>query len=157
MQKPEPKIVHKPFLTMARKRGLIGWAFLSVASGMIILTSFYPFVGAVNLALQTGAGARMTYADPLWFNFQRLFVDPQLRQVLSNTFLFLIIQVPIMIMLGLVLASMLNDQTLKLRGGVPHRDFSPLRCRACCLLAHFPPDVFYKRLDKFHAGWAWDP
>jgi len=113
---PDPKPVRKPLFTMARKRGLIGWAFLSVASGMIILTSFYPIAGAVNLALQTGAGARMTYADPLWFNFQRLLIDPQLRQVISNTFLFLIVQVPIMILLGLVLAYMLNDQTLKLRG-----------------------------------------
>ena len=116
MKNPETKLTRKPLLTITRKRGLVGWAFLSVASGMIILTSFYPFVGAINLALQTGAGARMTYADPLWFNFQRLLIDPQLRQVLSNTFLFLIVQVPIMILLGLVLASMLNDQTLKLRG-----------------------------------------
>jgi len=58
----------------------------------------------------------MSYSVPLWRNFERLLIDPQLRQVVGNTFLYLIIQVPVMLLLGLVLATMLNDPNLKGRG-----------------------------------------
>ena len=114
METPEAKIRHKPFFSMSRKRGLIGWLFLSVASALILLTSFYPFIRAIEMALYRGAGANMEFAGIL--NFQRLLIDPHLKTVLFNTFLFLLIQVPIMILLGLILAAMLNDPKLKGRG-----------------------------------------
>ena len=79
-----------------------------------MLTSFYPVIGAIQMAMYRGAGANMEFAGLL--NFQRLLIDPHLQQVLSNTFLFLLVQVPIMILLGLILAAMLNDPKLKLRG-----------------------------------------
>jgi len=114
LQAKEIENKRKPFFTITRKRGLTGWIFLSVASALIILTSFYPFIRAIEMAMYTGAGARMQFAGML--NFQRLLIDPHLRQVLSNTFLFLFVQVPMMIVLGLILATMLNDPKLKLRG-----------------------------------------
>jgi len=114
LQAPEAKIASKPFFSMTRKRGLIGWLFLSVASALILLTSFYPFIRAIEMAMYRGAGTRMEFAG--LHNFQRLLIDPHLQQVLFNTFLFLIVQVPIMILLGLILAAMLNDPKLKGRG-----------------------------------------
>jgi len=114
VETPELVARRKPFLSMSRKRGLIGWLFLSVASALIILTSFYPVIGAIRMAMYRGAGANMEFAGIL--NFQRMLIDPHLRQVLSNTFLFLLVQVPIMILLGLILAAMLNDPKLKFRG-----------------------------------------
>jgi len=114
LQTSEKIKLQKPFFSISKKRGLIGWLFLSVASALIILTSFYPFVRAIQMAMYTGAGARMEFAGLR--NFERLLIDPHLQQVLSNTFLFLLVQVPIMIILGLVLASMLNDPKLKGRG-----------------------------------------
>jgi lactose/L-arabinose transport system permease protein len=68
------------------------------------------------LALQTGAGARMTWADPFYRNFARLFEDPWFRQTVINTFTYLLIQVPIMLILALVLASLLNHRDLKFKG-----------------------------------------
>jgi len=114
LQTPEAKLAPKPFFSMSRKRGLTGWLFLSVASALILLTSFYPFIRAIEMAMYRGAGARMEFAGLL--NFQRMLIDPHLQTVLYNTFLFLLIQVPIMILLGLILAAMLNDPKLKGRG-----------------------------------------
>jgi lactose/L-arabinose transport system permease protein len=106
----------KPFFSLGRKRGLVGWAFLFVAASLIVVMNFYPMVRGFMLALQTGTGARMGYADPLWLNFARLFEDPWFRQTVINTFTYLLIQVPIMLILALVLASMLNQRELKFRG-----------------------------------------
>src|SRR5699024_8347114 len=46
----------------------------------------------------------------------RLFQDPTFKTALFNTTLYLIIQVPIMIILALVFSVLLNDETLKFRG-----------------------------------------
>ena len=106
--------VRKPRLSMAQKQGLTGWAFLAVAAGLIIWMNFYPMVRGVYFALQSGAGANMRFAGLL--NFERLFVDPQFRQTIITTFLYLVVQVPIMLLLALVLASVLNNRSLKGRG-----------------------------------------
>jgi len=101
-------------LGLNRKQGLIGWAFLFVGAALIIWMNFYPMVRGFLFSLQTGVGAQMQYAGLL--NYRRLLEDPQFRQTIGNTFFYLVIQVPIMMILGLVLASMLNDKTLKARG-----------------------------------------
>lgn len=46
-------------------------------------------------------------------NYKRLFSDPVLIKAIKNTFTYLIIQVPIMTVLALVFAAMLNDKELK--------------------------------------------
>jgi lactose/L-arabinose transport system permease protein len=99
---------------MLQKRGLTGWLFLSVAAILIVWMNFYPMVRAFLLALQTGAGARMQYAG--FANFQRMFIDPTFRLAIGNTFLYLIIQVPVMLTLALILATMLNSPSLKCKG-----------------------------------------
>jgi len=101
-------------LGLNQKQSLIGWAFLSVASVLIIWMNFYPMVRGFLFSLQTGVGAQMGYAG--FVNYLRLLEDPQFRQTIGNTFFYLVIQVPIMMILGLALASMLNDPTLKARG-----------------------------------------
>jgi lactose/L-arabinose transport system permease protein len=49
-------------------------------------------------------------------NYKRLLTDTTFKKALFNTFLFLIIQVPIMIILALAISSMLNSPRLKLKG-----------------------------------------
>lgn len=48
-------------------------------------------------------------------NIMRLFYDPMFHQALTNTLLFLIIQVPIMILLSLAISSCLNSPRLRFR------------------------------------------
>ena len=113
MHIPNSHATRKPFLSLERKRSLSGWAFLSVAACLIIWLNFYPMVRGFIIALHTGAGANMTLSNPIYRNFARLFEDPQFRQTVSTTFLYLIVQVPIMLVLALILASMLNQPSLK--------------------------------------------
>ena len=59
-------------------------------------------------------GNNLTYSG--LDNYKRLLTDSTFKKALFNTVLFLIIQVPIMIILALVISSMLNDKKLKGRG-----------------------------------------
>ncbi|MCL2197979.1 MAG: sugar ABC transporter permease [Defluviitaleaceae bacterium] len=107
---------HRKFfkLGLTQKQSLIGWAFLSVAAALIIWMNFYPMARGFWFSLQSGVGAQMQFAG--LFNYSRLMEDPQFRQTIGNTFLYLVIQVPVMIILALILATMLNDKSLKFRG-----------------------------------------
>jgi len=104
----------KSRLSLNQKHSLTGWAFLFVASALLIWMNFYPMVRGFLISLQTGVGAQMSFAG--FVNYARLLEDPQFRQTVTNTFFYLLIQVPIMLILALILASMLNDPTLKARG-----------------------------------------
>jgi lactose/L-arabinose transport system permease protein len=106
--------VRKPLLTLSQKQGLIGWAFLFLAAGLIIMMNFYPMVRGFMLSLQTGVGARMEYAG--FVNYLRILEDPRFSQTMTTTFGYLFIQVPIMLITGLALASMLNSKNLKAKG-----------------------------------------
>jgi len=108
--------IRRTGLSLHQKQGLIGWGFLFVAAGLIVWMNFYPMVRGFLLSLQSGVGAQMDFADPLVFNYLRLLEDPQFRQTIITTFMYLLIQVPIMLITGLALASMLNNQNLKGRG-----------------------------------------
>src|SRR5699024_12474970 len=92
----------------------IGWLFILIATIAISLFYFYPMVQSFILSFQTGMGSNLTWA--VFDNWIRLFGDPTLKQALINTFTYLIIQVPIMILVALVLSVLLNDATLKFRG-----------------------------------------
>ncbi|MGJ6980968.1 carbohydrate ABC transporter permease [Aestuariimicrobium soli] len=103
-------------LTGERRKSLTGWVFLAPATILIILMSFWPMLEALLLSFRSGRGTRLRWADPLWANYSRLFQDDIFRRTLANTFIYLIIQVPVMLVLALVLAVLLNDRRLKLRG-----------------------------------------
>lgn len=71
-------------------------------------------VEALLLSFQTGKGAKLEYTG--LDNYFRLLNDPTFKTALFNTILYLIIQVPIMIISALVFSVLLNDATLKFRG-----------------------------------------
>ncbi|RQP11724.1 MAG: sugar ABC transporter permease [Microbacteriaceae bacterium] len=98
---------------MDRRLNLTGWAFLAPAAVLIVLVNFVPMIQAFILSLQSGRGTNLNFADPLWYNYQRLFGDEIFKQTLVNTFIYLIIQVPIMLILAMILANLLNNPNLK--------------------------------------------
>lgn len=103
-------------MSAARRLNLTGWGFLVPASLLIIVTSFYPMFQAFVLSMQTGRGTRLKFAEPLWYNYQRLLQDEIFRLTLKNSFIYLIVQVPIMLVLALVLANLLNNKRLRFKG-----------------------------------------
>lgn len=101
-------------MSLSKRHNLTGWGFLAPAAILILIMSFVPMVKALILSFQTGIGANMKPAG--LFNYQRMFQDKVFMTALKNNFLYLIIQVPIMLILALVLASMLNNKDLKFKG-----------------------------------------
>lgn len=99
---------------MSKRHNLTGWAFLTPAAVMIAIMSFVPMIQAFLLSFKKGIGAKMEWCG--LFNYTRMFQDAVFMQSLKNTFLYLIIQVPIMLIMALVLASILNKKDLKFKG-----------------------------------------
>ena len=106
----------KKGMTLATKQKAAGWIFLAPASIMIAIMSFYPMIRAFIISLKTGAGANMRFADPIFSNYKRILADKVFQQSIGNTFLYLIIQVPIMLILAILLAQLLNNKDLKFKG-----------------------------------------
>ncbi len=96
------------------KNAVIGWSFVIFATVMIFLFYFYPMVQALILSFQSGVGANLTFTGI--DNYTRLFKDPTFLTTVKNTVIYLIIQVPVMILLALFLSVLLNNKTLKLKG-----------------------------------------
>jgi len=106
----------KRFLTMERKQSLAGWAFLLPATLLIFVLSFYPMFRALLTSFMRGRPTALEYSDPLWRNYQFMLKDKVFIQSVTNTFTYLIIQVPIMLVLAIIFASLLNNKDLKFRG-----------------------------------------
>lgn len=104
----------KRHLSLSKKQNLTGWVFLAPAAVLIAAMSFYPMVKAMFLSFKTGIGINMTWTGIT--NYTRMFKDAVFMQALKNNFLYLIIQVPIMLLLALALASMLNNKHLRFKG-----------------------------------------
>lgn len=96
------------------KNNVIGWSFVIIAAVMIFLFYFYPMVQALILSFQSGVGANLTFTGI--DNYTRLFKDPTFLTTVKNTVIYLIIQVPVMILLALFLSVLLNNKTLKFKG-----------------------------------------
>ncbi len=104
------------FWTMERKQSAAGWAFLAPATILIFIFSFWPMFQALLTSFKRGLPTALTYSDPLWRNYQRMLSDKVFVQSVTNTFTYLIVQVPIMLVLAIILASLLNNKDLKFRG-----------------------------------------
>lgn len=106
----------KSKMGLLAKQKAAGWLFLVLASAMIIVMSFYPMVQALITSFKTGSSANMQWASPLVYNYKRMFQDKMFMRSVGNTFLYLIIQVPIMLILAILFAQLLNNKDLKFRG-----------------------------------------
>lgn len=106
--------IRKKPLTINQKNSLTGWTFLLPAALLIFVMNFYPMIRAFFLSFQTGIGKNMSWGG--LSNYARLLKDPTFHTALANNFVYLIIQVPIMLILAMLLASLLNMKNLKLKG-----------------------------------------
>lgn len=101
-------------LNMEQKRNLTGWAFLLPASILIFVFCFYPMVQALILSFQKGTGSAVQPAGLA--NYARILKDATFQQCLFNTIFYFVIQVPIMLILALILAQLLNSPDIKGKG-----------------------------------------
>lgn len=103
-------------MSLDKKHNLTGWVFLTPAALLILLMSFVPMVQAFLLSFKMGKGNALKTADPIFANYTRMFTDTVFTQSIKNTFFYLIIQVPVMLVLALILASILNNRQLRFKG-----------------------------------------
>ncbi len=87
-------------LTINQKYSLTGWGFLAPAAILICVMNFYPMVQALILSFQTGIGNNLKFGG--FSNYARLLKDPVFTTALVNNFVYLIIQLPIMLVLALI-------------------------------------------------------
>lgn len=149
----------------AKSSSLTGWLFVAVPAGLILLFSFYPMIQSFILSFQSGKGNVYQYVG--FNNYVRLFADPMFKQAVLNTLLYLAIQVPIMLLLGLVIANFLNMPKLRFKGFYRTAIFLP------CVTSLVSYSVLFKSifavdgianniLMKLHiisepVGWLMDP
>ena len=103
-------------MSLDKKHNLTGWIFLTPAALLILLMSFIPMIQAFLLSFKMGKGNDLKPAAPIFANYTRMFTDTVFTQSIKNTFFYLIIQVPIMLVLALILASILNNRQLRFKG-----------------------------------------
>ena len=97
-------------MNLLQKQSRAGWLFLAPASLMIAVMSFWPMISAFITSLKTGSSANMKWSEPIFYNYTRMFSDQLFLRSVGNTFLYLAIQVPTMLVLAILLAQLLNNK-----------------------------------------------
>jgi ABC-type sugar transport system permease subunit len=103
-------------MTQARSRNfhrfydINGWCFVLASLTLVLLFMIYPILNSLWLSLHSGKGVIVQFVG--FGNITRLMNDQVFITALTNTLIFLIVQVPLMILLSLATASCLNLPTL---------------------------------------------
>ena len=106
----------KKGMSITGKQKAAGWMYLAPATLLIFIMSFWPIIQAVITSFKTGSSANMKWSNPLTYNYTRMFQDAVFKRSIGNTFLYLIVEVPIMLILAILLAQLLNNKDLKFKG-----------------------------------------
>ncbi len=88
-----------------------GWSFVAPALVLLGLFQVYPIFWSLWMSFQTGKGMNHSFGGTA--NMVRLTQDPVFLRALGNTLIFLVVQVPIMIILALLFAVALNNPRLR--------------------------------------------
>lgn len=91
-----------------------GWFFVSFAIVFALIFIAYPVIKSFLMSFQTIQGFNTEFVGIK--NYIRLLSDSTFKISMWNSFLFLIIQVPVMLLIALVLASLLNSKMFKFKG-----------------------------------------
>ena len=95
---------------LQRGEKLSGWLFVMPALVLLGLFMIYPIIWSLWMSFQTGRGMNFSFGGLA--NITRLTRDPIFLRALINTMIFLVVQVPVMIVLALLLAVALNNPAL---------------------------------------------
>lgn len=103
-------------MNILKKNNLLknGNGFLIIPIILITILVFVPMVLALITAFQTGLPLAMHFDG--FANFKRMLSDQLFLKAFSNTFIFLLVQVPIMLFLAIIISNFLNDNKLKFKG-----------------------------------------
>jgi lactose/L-arabinose transport system permease protein len=118
-----------------------GWAFISAALVLMLAFTVYPIGKSLWMSVHAGQGTMVEFVGAA--NVQRLFSDPIFIRALTNTSIYLLVQVPVMIVLALVLASCLNMPDLKFRGLLRTAIFLP------CVTSLVAYSVLFKSMFSY--------
>ena len=99
------------------------WAFIGPAAALFAVFFAYPLVASLVESFQTDERGETVWAGLA--NYRRLLGDPLMPTALGNTAIILLIQVPLMLVLALLLAQILNQSWLRLRTGYRIAYFLP--------------------------------
>ncbi len=91
-----------------------GNIFIVLPVILISLLVFVPMIAALFTSFKSGTPNNMAFNG--LGNYKRMLTDSTFKKAFGNTFLYLIIQVPIMLFLALVISNILNDNKLKFKG-----------------------------------------
>ncbi|MFK3936417.1 carbohydrate ABC transporter permease [Alkalihalobacillus sp. NPDC078783] len=105
------------------KVGLAPYVFVAPAIILFLLFTGYPIVYSLILSFTTNVEGVNTFAG--FENYIRLFQDSLFYESLLNTFIILIFQVPIMIMLAVILANVLHSGIHRFKGVLRVAFFTP--------------------------------
>lgn len=100
---------------LERQLQVWAWIFLAPALALFVLVVVYPFIYAIGLSLYEWN----LLGEPSFVglaNYTRMFADPLFQKALRNTLLWTVGVVPPTIVLGLILALLLNHRAIKLKG-----------------------------------------
>jgi lactose/L-arabinose transport system permease protein len=111
---PVEKPAQLPRSNLKHNEQLNGWLFVMPALVLVGLFMIYPIIWSLWMSFQVGRGMNLSFGGVT--NLTRLAEDPILSRALFNTFIFLIVQVPIMLTLALIFASALNSPNITGRG-----------------------------------------
>lgn len=103
-------------MNISRKKNILGNGSLFLVIPIILITIFVfiPMVYALITSFQTGLPLNMKFSG--FANYKRMLSDQLFLKSFVNTFIFLIIQVPIMLFLAIIISNFLNDKKLKMKG-----------------------------------------
>lgn len=96
---------------LGRNEQISGWLFVAPALVLLGIFMVYPILWSFWMSFQVGKGMNFQFGG--FANIVRLTKDPVFLRALFNTSIFLVVQVPIMIMLALLFAVALNNPRLR--------------------------------------------
>ncbi|MGH4137401.1 carbohydrate ABC transporter permease [Clostridium sp.] len=103
----------KPRSKGQRRINIIGWLFISITVVTFLIFILYPVLNSFYLSFHSVKGIVQKFNG--LDNYKRMFNDQLFKKALLNTFIYLIVQVPIMLTMAMFLATLLNSKKLRFK------------------------------------------